>query len=189
MSLVQLGTFILIAIGLSFDTFAVSVSIGVIRKEIKFLPATRVAFILAFFQALFPLIGWLIGSSLKNLIADYDHWIAFGLLTFIGIRMILEGFRKSGETLTFDPLRLKLLIWISVATSMDALVVGITFGLVNTLILYPVFIIGSVTFLAAMLGLLFGKKIPEKKSHRSVIAGGIILILIGVKILVEHLLS
>ena len=187
MSLVQFGTFLLIAIGLSFDTFAASVSFGVIRKEIKFLAAARVAFFLAFFQALFPLIGWFIGSSLKNLIADFDHLVAFGLLAFIGIRMIAEGIRKREEPLTFDPFQLKLLIGISIATSIDALVVGLSFGLVNTFIVFPVFVIGAVTFLAAMLGMLFGKKIPGEKSHRSIIIGGVILFLIGLKILVEHL--
>jgi len=181
MSLAQAGTFLLIAIGLSFDTFAASVSLGVLRKEIRFPEAARAAFILAFFQALFPLLGWFAGGCLKNLISGFDHWIAFGLLAFIGVRMILEGIRQGEVISASNPFSLKLLVAISVATSIDALVVGVTFGLVDSLIL------GSVTFLAAMLGLLFGKKMPGRKSHRSVIAGGIILILIGVKILVEHL--
>ncbi len=187
MSLAQAGTFLLIAIGLSFDTFAASVSLGVLRKEIRFPEAARAAFILAFFQALFPLLGWFAGGCLKNLISGFDHWIAFGLLAFIGVRMILEGIRQGEVISASNPFSLKLLVAISVATSIDALVVGVTFGLVDSLILFPVVIIGSVTFLAAMLGLLFGKKMPGRESHRSVIAGGIILILIGVKILVEHL--
>ncbi len=189
MTFTAFTTFFLIAIGLSFDSFAASVSLGVMRREIRFLQACKVAFVLAFFQALFPLIGWFIGSSLKNLIADFDHWVAFGLLAFIGVRMILEGIRYQEENRLFDPFNLKVLVGISIATSIDALVVGLSFGLVNTLIILPVLVIGSVTFVASMLGLLFGKKIPADKSHRSIIIGGIILILIGFKILVEHLLA
>ena len=187
MDFLQFSTFCMIAVGLSFDTFAASVSLGVMRKEIRFLPATRVAFVLAFFQALFPLVGWYVGSSLKDLIAGFDHWVAFGLLAFIGGRMILEGIRKSEETLPFDPFRLKMVIGISIATSIDALVVGLSFGLVNTFVIFAVVIIGAVTFVAAMLGMLFGKKIPAGKSYRSIVVGGVILILIGLKILIEHL--
>jgi len=101
--------------------------------------------------------------------------------------MILEGIRKSEETLPFDPFRLKMVIGISIATSIDALVVGLSFGLVNTFVIFAVVIIGAVTFVAAMLGMLFGKKIPAGKSYRSIVVGGVILILIGLKILIEHL--
>jgi len=183
----QFITFFMVAVGLSFDSFAVSISMGIAQKKIAFLQACRVAFFLAFFQALFPLAGWLVGASLKNLISDYDHWIAFGLLSFIGLRMVMDGLNNHQVAKVIDPFVLKVLIGISVATSIDALAVGISFGFIDAHILFPVLIIGAVTFIAAMLGLLFGKKIPGKKSHRSIVAGGIILILIGVKILAEHL--
>lgn len=184
----QFITFFMIALGLSFDSFAVSITMGMTRKKILFLQACQVAFVLAFFQALFPLGGWLVGSSLKNMIANYDHWVAFGLLTVIGVRMILDGLSQQEER-NFDPFNRRVLIGVAVATSIDALAVGISFGFIDVPILIPVAIIGVVTFVAAMLGLLFGKKIPGKKSHRSVVAGGIILILIGIKILVEHLMA
>jgi putative Mn2+ efflux pump MntP len=187
MSLEQFITFLLIGIGLSFDSFAVSVSCGLMKREIRFFQACPVAFSLAFFQALFPVIGWIIGSSLKNLIAAFDHWIAFGLLAFIGVKMILEGMKPDGVLKNFNPFKWSVIIGLSVATSIDALVVGLSFGFLNLPILFPVVVIGAVTFLASMLGMLFGKNIPARRSHQSLIIGGIILTAIGIKILVEHL--
>lgn len=187
MTITQLITFLLIGIGLSFDSFAVSVSCGLMKREIRFLQAAAVAGSLAFFQALFPVIGWLIGSTLKNLIASLDHWIAFGLLAFIGIKMIIEGTKTDGSLQNFNPFKLSVLIGLSVATSIDALVVGLSFGFLDLPILFPVIIIGVVTFIASMLGMLFGKNIPAKRSRQSLVLGGIILISIGIKILVEHL--
>lgn len=187
MTFTQLITFLFIGIGLSFDSFAVSVSCGLMKREIRFLQAAVVAGSLAFFQALFPVLGWLIGSSLKNLIVSFDHWIAFGLLAFIGIKMIIEGIKPDGLLKKFNPFHLKVLIGLSIATSIDALVVGISFGFLDMPILFPVLVIGAVTFIASMLGMLFGKYIPAKRSHQSLIVGGIILVIIGIKILVEHL--
>jgi manganese efflux pump family protein len=187
MTLEQLITFILIGIGLSFDTFAVSVSCGLMRREIRFLQACPVAFSLAFFQGFFPVIGWLIGTSVKNLISSVDHWIAFGLLALIGIKMIVEGIKPEGILKNFNPFKFRVLIGLSVATSIDALVVGVSFGFLDIPVLFPVLIIGAVTFIASMLGMLFGKNIPARRSHQSLIIGGIILTAIGFKILVEHL--
>jgi len=187
MTLSQFITFLLIGIGLSFDTFAVSVTFGILKQDIRFRQACMLAFPLAFFQALFPVIGWLIGLSLKNLIASYDHWIAFGLLALIGSKMIYEGFRNEEDRKEFEPMKPGVLIGISIATSIDALVVGLSFGFLDTHISIPAMVIGFVTFFAAMLGMLFGKQIRGKTSHRSLIIGGGILILIGIKILVEHM--
>lgn len=187
MTFTQLITFLFIGVGLSFDSFAVSVSCGLMKREIKFLQAAVVAGSLAFFQAIFPVFGWLIGSSLKTLIVSVDHWIAFGLLSFIGARMIIEGIKPDGSLKSFNPFHLRVLIGLSVATSIDALVVGLSFGFLNLPIFFPVIIIGGVTFIASMLGMLFGKSIPAKRSHQAIILGGIILITIGIKILIEHL--
>lgn len=187
MTLTQVITFILIGIGLSFDSFAVSVSCGLVKREINFRQAVIIALFLALFQAMFPVIGWLIGESLKDLIASYDHWIAFLLLAFIGVRMIIEGIKPDGKLKNFDPFSIKVLIGLSVATSIDALVVGLSFGVLDFPILFPAIIIGLVTFIAAMLGMLFGKNIPAKRSHQSLILGGIILFVIGLRILLDHL--
>lgn len=186
MQLTEFITFLLLAIGLSFDSFAVSVTCGIMKKEIRFSQALVVAGSLAFFQALFPLIGWFIGKSLQSFLDNLDHWIAFALLTIIGIRMIIEGARKMEIIKEINPLRWNVILGLSVATSIDALAVGLSFGFLEVNMVYPVFIIGAVTFLAAMLGMLFGKNISGEKSHRSIIVGGVILVLIGLKILFEH---
>lgn len=187
MSATQLITFILIGIGLSFDSFAVSVSCGLMKREIRFSQAAIIAGSLALFQALFPVFGWFIGEALKDLIASVDHWVAFGLLVFIGGKMILEGTKPNGTLSNFNPFKLSVLIGLSIATSIDALIVGLSFGFLEMPILFPVLVIGFVTFVASMLGLLFGKSISAKRSHQSLILGGIILISIGIKILIEHL--
>ena len=187
MTFEQLITFLLIGIGLSFDSFAVSVSCGLMKREIRFNQAIFVAASLAFFQAFFPVIGWIIGSTVKNLIVSLDHWIAFGLLAFIGVRMMIEGAKPNGKLQSFDPFKWNVLIGLSVATSIDALVVGVSFGFLDLPILFPVIVIGGVTFIASMLGMLFGKNIPAKRSKQALILGGIILTLIGIKILIEHL--
>ena len=187
MTIEQFIIFLLIGIGLSFDSFAVSVSCGLMKREIRFKQAIIIAGSLAFFQAAFPVLGWLIGTTVKELIAAFDHWIAFGLLAFIGGKMILEGVKKEGALTDFDPFKFSVLIGLSIATSIDALVVGLSFGFLDMPILFPVIVIGAVTFIASMLGMLFGKQIPAKRSHQSLILGGVILISIGIKILIEHL--
>lgn len=187
MGISQIITFILVGIGLSFDSFAVSVSCGLVRKEIKFFRACVIAGSLAFFQAFFPIIGWFIGTAVKDLIVSFDHWIAFGLLLAIGIKMIIEGIKSDSILHDFNPFKPIVLISLSIATSIDALVVGVSYGFLETKIFFPVLIIGFVTFVASMLGMLFGKNIPAKRSRQSIVIGGIILIGIGTKILVEHL--
>lgn len=180
-------TYLLIGIGLSFDSFAVSVTFGVVRNEIRFIQGVVVASSLALFQALFPLVGWFVGRTLHTWLESIDHWIAFSLLAFIGLRMITEGLSKRAVSNDFNPLHWKIILGVSVATSIDALAVGLSFGFLKTNMVIPVLIIGAITFLAAMTGMLFGKKIPGDKSHRTIVIGGIILIAIGIKILVEHL--
>ena len=187
MTFTQLITFLLIGVGLSFDSFAVSVSCGLMKREIRFHQAAIVAASLAFFQALFPAIGWFVGTSLRDLIGSVDHWIAFGLLVIIGIKMILEGTKTEGALTSFNPFRFSVLIGLSVATSIDALIVGLSFGFLEMPIIFPVSVIGFVTFISSMLGMLFGKNIPAKRSRQSLILGGLILISIGIKILVEHI--
>jgi manganese efflux pump family protein len=187
MTFTQLITFLFIGIGLSFDSFAVSVSCGLMKQEIKFTQALFIAGFLSLFQALFPLIGWFLGYKISDLIKSVDHWIAFGLLSILGIKMIIEGVKPDGILKRFDPFNINVLIGLSVATSIDALVVGLSFGFLDTPILFPIIIIGGVTFIAAMLGMLFGKNIPAKRSHQSIILGGVILIAMGIKILIEHI--
>ncbi|MDP4290809.1 MAG: manganese efflux pump MntP family protein [Bacteroidota bacterium] len=186
MTIVEFITIFLIAIGLCFDSFAVSVSSGLMMKHISFLQAMRISFSLAFFQGVMPLIGWFAGKRISDYLANYDHWIAFGLLLIIGIRMLLES-RKKDEDKTFNPLNIWYMIYMSLATSIDALIVGFSFAFINTNIYISILIIGTVTFISAMLGILFGKKAGILFGKKMEILGGLILIVIGFKILFEHL--
>lgn len=178
---------IFLAIGLSFDSFAVSVCSGLNLPHIRFFQAARIAVSLALFQALMPLIGWLIGNSIKGLIEPVDHWIAFGLLGLIGGKMITESILGTEEREIKNPLLWKVIIMLSLATSIDALAVGFSFATLLDKILLVVFIIGLVTFIASMLGILLGKKTGPRINQYAEVMGGLILIIIGTKILVEHL--
>jgi len=181
-------TLLFIAIGLSFDTFAVSVSTGLMVCEIRFWQAVRVAFILALFQGIMPCIGWLFGSQIAHFIADYDHWIAFVLLAILGGKMIWESFEKEDTTKkNCNPLKLSLVVGMAIATSIDALVVGVSFAFLKMNILWAAVVIGTITFLVAMLGMLFGKKIGTKLGKKMEIIGGLMLIAIGLKILFEYI--
>lgn len=183
----EILTVILLAIGLSFDSFAVSVCSGLNLPQIRFFQAAKIAIFLALFQAAMPLIGWLIGNSMKSLIEPVDHWIAFGLLGLIGGKMIVESFLHPESQVVKNPLNIRVILTLSLATSIDALAVGFSFATLLSKILMPIFIIGVVTFVASMLGILLGKKTGPKINRFAEITGGIILIAIGTKILLEHL--
>ena len=180
-------TIFLIAIGLCFDSFAVSVSSGLTHQKIKFHQALRIAFSLAFFQGLMPLVGWMLGYSLKFYMIEWDHWVAFILLGSLGGKMLYESLTNGEEEKTFNPLNFWVIIGMSLATSIDALVVGFTLAMVDVTIYISVIIIGVVTFLVSMLGILFGKKTGNRYGKKVEIIGALILIGIGVKILIEHL--
>ncbi|MBW2636373.1 MAG: manganese efflux pump [Deltaproteobacteria bacterium] len=172
----------LIAIGLGMDAFAVAIGTGVTIRKLSFGPVFRLSFHFGFFQFLMPVVGWLAGRTISGYIAGYDHWIAFGLLLFIGCKMIIDSFKKE-EIDRSDPTRGLTLIILSIATSIDALAVGLGLAFLNTGILFPSIVIGIVAFVmmvfARVLGRLLGRNVE--------IVGGIILIGIGIKILIEHL--
>lgn len=180
-------TIFLIAIGLSFDTFAVSVSSGLLKKEIVFFNAVKIAIILAFFQGLMPVVGWMAGLIIKDFVSSIDHWVAFGLLAILGTKMIWESFKPEDAKKDVDPLKIKIIITMAIATSIDALVVGISFSLIDIPIILSIIIIGAVTFIVSMLGILFGKKTAGALGKKMEILGGVILIGIGLKILIQHL--
>lgn len=183
----ELVSIFLIALGLSVDSFAASVCSGLAIKEIRFFQAVKIAFFLALFQGGMPVIGWFIGWEINELIKEFDHWIAFILLAGLGSKMIYESLTNHEEDSSFNPLKLSVLLGISVATSIDALVVGFSMALIDVFIWWPAVIIGIVTFIASMLGMLLGKKIGSQTSKRFEVLGGIVLILIGLRILIEHL--
>lgn len=185
----EILTIIVIGIGLSFDSFAVSLSSGMIDKKIVFWNACKIAFFLALFQGAFPVIGWLIGSYIEKSAEQADHWIAFGLLAIVGGKMIWEQFQKEEEVKPKNPLKMSVLIGMSIATSIDAFVVGIGFGLLSLNILVAALIIGAITFIASMTGIFLGKKAAGKLGSYANLIGGVILIIIGTKILIEHLIE
>lgn len=183
----------LLAIGLAMDCFAVSIASGIMLKRIQWRPILTMAFFFGLFQALMPLIGWTAASLFSHLIESVDHWIAFGILAFLGIRMIRESFKDEEMRQTYNPAKLKVILAFAIATSIDALAVGVSFAFMglksSTEILSAVGIIGLVSFVLSVVGLLFGiccgGNIARK--IRAELLGGIILVLIGCKILIEHL--
>ncbi len=184
----------LIAFSLSMDSFAVSVSSGLVLPSIRFNKALIIAFSLAAFQGIMPLIGWSLGLSLMDYVKPVDHWVAFVLLVLLGIKMISESFKEQEKKNGYNPLDPGVLVTLSVATSIDALIVGMSLAFVTTIdsnpwltLIYSVLIVSGVTFLMSMLGILCGKKVGLKFGQKMEILGGAIIILIGVRILAEHL--
>jgi manganese efflux pump family protein len=176
-----------IAVGLSIDSFVVSVSSGLCISEINKRNILKIAGFLAVFQTLMPLIGWSLGIGFRKYIESFDHWIAFGLLGFLGLRMIYSGVFPHKSKKRFDPLNNMVLITMSVATTIDALLVGISFGFLNIPIIKSCLIIGVVTFIFSATGILFGNKIKSAARAGFEIFGGLILISIGTNILFHHL--
>jgi len=183
----QLAVILLIAVGLSMDAFAVSVVTGSIYRELNVRHALRMALFFGGFQALMPIIGFLAGLSLKGFISAYDHWIAFGLLVLVGGKMIYESLTFEAAEKNLDPSNLLVLLALSVATSIDALAIGITLSVLTTSILGTAAMIGLVTFALSYAGILIGKRFGHFFESKIETIGGLILIAIGVKILIEHL--
>jgi putative Mn2+ efflux pump MntP len=179
---------IFIAAGLAADSFAVSVSSGAIIERMRFRHAMRMALFFSFFQGLMPWIGWSAGNVAGDFFQAVDHWIAFGLLCFIGGKMICESRSLNEESQPANPLKLYVLITLSVATSIDALAVGFTFSFLDLAIVMPILIIGLVTFIFSLAGAYIGSAFGHIFENRIELVGGIILIIIGCKILIEHLL-
>lgn len=180
-------TLLFVAIGLSFDTFAVSISTGIIVNEIRFWQGVRVAIIMALFQTVMPLIGIFLGLQVSEYIKEYDHWLAFGLLTLLGAKMIIDSFKDEEEKQMQNPLKLTNVIGMAVATSIDALAVGVIFAGLDMNISLMAFVVGSVTFIVAMIGMLLGKRAGAHLGSKLDIIGALILIGVGLKILLEHL--
>ena len=176
----------LLGLGLSMDCFAVAVGFGT-SKKLAVQDLIRMAFFFGFFQGLMTFFGWMFGSSLKPIIESFDHWIAFSLLAIIGCRMIIESFEKEKEKKVVDIRRLRILISLSVATSIDALMTGISLGFVRVNIVFAVIIITVITLLVTFTGGKIGEKTSFIPAKRAEIIGGLVLITIGIKILVEHL--
>ena len=185
---IGIADLLLVAVALSMDAFAVAVSSGIVSDSPGWKNIVKLAFFFGFFQFLMPVIGWFLGNGVSTYIEKIDHWVAFGLLAFIGVRMIIEA-AKGGddEKHVSDPFGTKNLFVMAVATSIDALAVGISFALAGVEIWSSSAIIGCVTFTISAIGVLIGKKVGSIFEKSAGILAGIILIGIGVKILIEHM--
>ena len=181
----------LLGVGLSMDAFAVSVCKGLGMRKLNKKQAVIIGLYFGGFQALMPLIGWLLGSQFQKYITSIDHWIAFILLGFIGGKMIIEAVREWNEEeiveVTDAPIDHKNMLVLAVATSIDALAVGITFAFLNTPIIEAISIIGITTFVLSIIGVIVGNFFGSKYKSKAEFIGGLILVLLGVKILLEHL--
>lgn len=183
MSIVEL---LLLALGLAMDAFAVAVCKGMAKRKFKVLDGIVVGLWFGAFQAVMPLIGYFAASLFSEFIQKFDHWVAFILLAFIGGKMIYEGCRKE-QTCPNGSLSPRYMIVLALATSIDALAVGVTFAFLSVNVYAAVGIIGGVTLLLSFLGVMIGAFFGSKLKNKAEISGGVILILMGVKILVEHL--
>jgi putative Mn2+ efflux pump MntP len=180
---------LLIALSMAMDAFAVCLGAGTTGQADGPRPTFRLAFHFGLFQFLMPVIGWFAGTTIERYIATYDHWIAFALLAFVGTRMIRSGLDPNGEARTNDPSRGWTLVMLSIAVSIDALAIGLSLGLIGMSIWYPAVVIGLVTGLVSWLGLRLGGRLSGMFGKRMEVVGGIVLILIGVRIVVSHLLG
>ncbi len=181
-------TVIVIAIGLGMDAFTVALVAGTRQTTIHIRPLFRLSFHFGLFQFLMPIIGWYLGTTVSQYIEAYDHWIAFGLLSYIGIKMLRESNSRGTdhESLT-DPTKGKMLVLLSIATSIDALAVGLSLAFLGTTIWFPSVVIGIVALIMTAVGMIFGKALGRRFGKIMEIIGGAILIGIGIKILIEHL--
>lgn len=182
----SLITLFITAVGLSMDAFAVSICKGLALKKINLKKACLVGLWFGGFQALMPLLGYLLGSQFKQSVETIDHWIAFALLSLIGISMIKEALSKE-EDKTDDSLSVRTMLLLAVATSIDALAVGVTYAFLQVDIIPAVSFIGIITFALSAIGVKVGNVFGVKYKSKAELTGGVILILIGVRILVEHL--
>lgn len=183
-----------IAFGLAMDCFTVSISGGIAMKCSKWNVIMKSSLSFGLFQALMPVIGWACARWMSKFIMDYDHWIAFALLFFLGAKMIYESLKSKGdECHSFDPCSNKTVLVMAIATSIDALAVGVsfafTYGSHFSSIIYPVAIIGLVSFIMSALGFVGGRYFSNLKRLKPEIIGGLILIAIGLKILIEHIVK
>jgi putative Mn2+ efflux pump MntP len=181
-------TTLIIAVGLGMDAFAVALAVGCRRRTLAFRPLFRLSFHFGLFQFLMPLVGWYVGAQVDQYFLAVDHWIAFILLALIGAKMIRESFADSEDPCAAgDPTRKWSLVALSVATSIDALAVGLSMAMIGVDVWFPSVIIGIVALIMTAVGMIFGRQLGVRFGRRMELVGGLILIGIGVKIVVDHL--
>lgn len=177
----------LLAIALAMDSFAVSITSGITIKKLKFNNAIKIALFFSVAHALMLFLGWILGVGLGNLITGIDHWVAFGLLSVVGLKMIYDSTIVKNEKETLNVLNTNVLLVLAIATSIDSLAIGLSFAFLDIPIMMPLAVISTVIFITSFAGIFIGDKIGKIFKNKISIVGGIILIAIGVKILLEHL--
>jgi putative Mn2+ efflux pump MntP len=184
----SLASIFLIAFSMAMDAFAVSLGSGVkIGPGPR--PVFRIAFHFGLFQALLPVIGWLFGNTIEPYVKDFDHWVAFGLLAFVGIRMVRSGLGKDAEEIRKDPSHGLTMVMLSIAVSIDALAIGLSLAFLGVNIWTPALVIGLVTAALSLIGIKVGNGIGKRFGKPVEVFGGLILIGIGVRIVVSHLVG
>lgn len=181
-------TILLIAVALAMDAFAVAVTAGFQIRQLNIRHFFRLSWHFGLFQALMPLIGWYSGVTVVKMVEQYDHWIAFLLLFWVGFGMIKEAFKDENEKIFKDPTRGKRLVMLSIATSIDALAVGFSLATLKVSIVLPVIVIGLIALIFTIIGLIVGNRFSSstRTGERAEIIGGVVLIGIGIKVLYEH---
>ncbi|MBU5613449.1 manganese efflux pump MntP [Geomonas azotofigens] len=177
-----------IALALAMDAFAVALATGAVLNPVTGRHLFRLGFHFGLFQALMPIAGWLLGLTVQKWITAYDHWIAFALLAYVGGRMIVEAFEEDDDTSPSDPTKGLTMVMLSVATSIDAFAVGLSLAMLGVSVWVPSVIIGLVAGVLTVTGMLLGRRLGDNWGKRVEVCGGIVLCLIGLKILLEHTL-
>lgn len=181
----EILTILTIALSLAMDALAVSVSAGIYLRDASRMQAFRIYFHFGLFQGLFPILGWIMGHSVSPYFLGYNKYIAFGLLLYVGIHMIIEALGEGDGQFRTDPTRGLTLVMLATSVSIDAMAVGISFSLLGLTVVYPALIIGLVTGLVSMAGVKFGTRLGRRFGDRVSVLGGIVLIMIGLKILLS----
>lgn len=184
-----LFTIILLAFALAMDAFAVSIASGIAIKDFRIKHSLIIAAWFGLFQAVMPLLGWLSGIKLQHFISSIEHWVVFGLLLFIGCKMIYEAFRIDSVEDSSNPMDISVLFVLSIATSLDAFAAGVSFALLRISVVTPVIIIGVITFFMSFIGVWIGDKGAHFFEKKMEVAAGIVLIAIGLKVLISHYMA
>ena len=182
-------TIILLAVALAMDAFAVSIASGITIKDLRIKHSIIIASWFGGFQAIMPLIGWFSGVKLQRFIAEFDHWVVFGLLLVIGSKVIYEAFKIEDVENRPDPMNVPVLFSLSMATSIDAFAAGVSFALLKIGVIEPIIIIGVITFIMSFIGVWIGDRGTHFFEKKMEVAAGVVLIAIGVKVLISHLIS
>lgn len=179
-----------IALGLAMDALAVSIAVSILLGQVSARQVFRIAFHFGLFQALMPILGWLAGVSFAGYIESWDHWLAFAILLALGVKMISEARqeRQPGDK-NSDPSRGLIMVVLSIAVSLDALAVGLSFAMLKIDVWFPAAVIGLIATLAGVIGMVIGRKLGTRFGRNAAILGGLVLIAIGLKIVLEHTLG